>query len=164
MAYPELFQKCVKVILKNEGGYINHPSDPGGETNMGIAKRFYPNLDIKNLTKEQATEIYYKDYWLPMNLEKIHNEDLVLQVFDFGVNAGIRRSIKMLQKMVGLGSDSQDGMIGPITIYFVNNYNGDVVDSFKKRRRIYYMDLAARKSELEVFLKGWLNRIEKTKF
>ena len=61
MDYPDIFNKCIKIILRNEGGYVNHPSDPGGETNMGIAKRFYPNLDIENLTEEEAIKIYYED-------------------------------------------------------------------------------------------------------
>lgn len=165
--YPEIFLKCIDIVLKNEGGYINHPSDPGGETNMGserkfgIAKRFYPHEDIKNITKERAIEIYYKDYWLPMNLSKIINEDLVLQVFDFGVNAGIRRSIKMLQKLVEVEAD---GIIGKTTTEVVNKQNKDIVERFKNRRRIYYMNLAAQKPKLEVFLVGWLRRVDKTKF
>lgn len=157
----------MEIILKNEGGYINHPSDPGGETNMGsemkygIARRFYPDEDIKNMTKERALAIYYKDYWLPMNLIKFVNKDLVLQVFDFGVNAGIRVSIKTLQRLVGV---EDDGKIGKITTTVVNNVNYDIVDRFKQRRKLFYMSLATKKPQLEVFLKGWLRRVDKTKF
>jgi lysozyme family protein len=159
--YPEIFLACIEIVLKNEGGYVNHPSDPGGETNMGIAKRFYPNEDIKNMTKERAIELYYRDYWLPMNLLKLKNRDLILQVFDFGVNAGIRRSIRFLQRLVQV---TDDGIIGPVTINAINSQGPEIVEKFKNRRRIYYMNLAAQKPKLEVFLRGWLRRIDNTKF
>jgi len=161
MAYSELFLRCIPIILKNEGGYTNHPKDPGGETNMGIARKFYPDEDIKNMTKERATFLYYRDYWTPMNLEGIKDENLVLQVFDFGVNAGIRISIKLLQRIVGVGDD---GVIGPITLWAVNNYGDTLYSRFIKRRKVFYMNLAAKKPDLETFLKGWLRRINKTKF
>jgi len=149
------------VILRNEGGYINHPNDPGGETNFGIAKKFYPNEDIKNMTIPRATYLYYRDYWLPMNLKGFKNEELVLQVFDFGINAGIRRSIKFLQRLVGV---IDDGFVGPITTKIINDQDSDIVEKFKNRRRIYYMSLAAQKPKLEVFLRGWLRRVDITKF
>ncbi len=59
----EKFNKAVRIILAHEGGYVNHPADPGGETNMGISKRSYPDLDIKNLTVAMAKEIYFRDFW-----------------------------------------------------------------------------------------------------
>ena len=57
------FDDIIEVVLEHEGGYVHDPKDLGGETNFGIAKRFYPDVDIKNLTKEQAKQIYKKDYW-----------------------------------------------------------------------------------------------------
>ena len=57
------FDEIIEVTLHHEGGYVHDPKDLGGETNYGIAKRFYPDVDIKNLTKEGAKEIYKKDYW-----------------------------------------------------------------------------------------------------
>jgi lysozyme family protein len=161
MTYPELFSRCIKVILRNEGGYVNHPNDPGGETNFGIAKKFYPEEDIKNMTKERATYLYYKDYWIPMNLKGIQNEELVLQVFDFGVNAGIKTSIRILQRLVGV---ADDGIIGKITTKVVNDQPIELVDKFKMRRKIFYMNLAAKKPKLQVFLRGWLRRVDHTKF
>ena len=161
MTYPELFSRCIKVILRNEGGYVNHPNDPGGETNFGIAKKFYPEEDIKNMTKERATYLYYKDYWILMNLKGLQNEELVLQVFDFGVNAGIKTSIRMLQRLVGV---TDDGIIGKITTKVVNDQPIELVDKFKMRRKIFYMNLAAKKPKLQVFLRGWLRRVDHTKF
>ena len=98
MSYTDKFTRCIEVVLRNEGGYVNHPEDPGGETNMGIAKKFYPELDIKNLTRNQAVEIYFRDYWSRMNVKAIYDENLALQVFDMGVNAGIRTAIRILQR------------------------------------------------------------------
>ncbi len=161
MTYPELFLKCIKVVLENEGGLSDNPKDPGGLTNMGIAKKFYPNEDIKNLTKDRAIEIYYKDYWSPMHLEKLHNEDLILHVFDHGVNCGIRTSIKLLQAVVGV---DEDGYIGPISAYFVNGYKGDICNEFINARILFYNNLVIKRPTLEVFLKGWLNRVKRTKF
>ena len=94
MSHTDIFNRCINVILRNEGGYVWNIHDPGGETNMGIAKKFYPDLDIKSLTKNQAIEIYYKDYWSKMNLLGIYDENLILQIFDMGVNAGIKTAIK----------------------------------------------------------------------
>ena len=59
------FDEIIEVVLEHEGGYVNDPHDAGGETNFGIAKRWYPDVDIKNLTKEQAKKIYHQDYWSP---------------------------------------------------------------------------------------------------
>ena len=155
----DLFNKCIRVILKNEGGYVNHPSDPGGETNFGIAKRFFPDEDIKNLTVERAKELYYLRYWKPMNLEGIISEEIVLHIFDFGINAGRGRAIKKAQKLCGIAAD---GICGPITIKSINNYPYSFLEAYKEARREYYIRLAEMKPQLKVFLKGWLNRVNHT--
>ena len=59
------FQEIVERVIEREGGYVNHPNDPGAETNMGISIKAHPKEDIKNLTKERAKEIYYSYYWIP---------------------------------------------------------------------------------------------------
>jgi lysozyme family protein len=161
MAYPNIFKRCIRIVLRNEGGYVNNPNDLGGETNFGIAKKFYPEEDIKNMTKERATWLFYRDYWSPMKINKLTNPDLVLQVFDFGVNAGIRTSIRMLQRLVEV---EDDGIIGPITTGVVNSWDESLVNKFKIRRKVYYMNLAAKKPKLEIFLRGWLRRVDNTHF
>lgn len=157
-----IFMKYIEVVLKNEGGdkIVDHPNDPGGLTRWGIAKKFYPDLDIKNLTKNQAIEIYHKDYWNKMNLTGIHDEDLILHLFDMGVNAGIKTAIKMVQRIVDVEAD---GIIGPETTKAIN-YFPSVVETYKQERKKYYFDLARRKPDLQVFLAGWLNRIDRTHF
>lgn len=159
--YPELFEKCIEVILRHEGGYVNHPADPGGETNMGIAKKFYPDLDIKNLTREEAIEIYYHDYWQRLNLTGIRSRSAVLEIFDMGVNAGLRTAVKLAQKLTGAFAD---GVIGEETVEKINSFPADFTELYKARRKIHYIELARRKPVLSVFLKGWLNRVDDCKF
>lgn len=156
----DLFNRCIAVVLMNEGGYVNNIYDSGGETNFGIAKRFYPSLDIKNLTMNDAIQIYFRDYWSKMNLIGIKDENLILQIFDMGVNAGIRTAIKIIQKIVNI---KQDGIIGPKTLSLIND-SENIVEQYKQERKNYYISLAKRKPELQIFLAGWLNRIERTKF
>jgi len=129
----------------------------------------FPQEDIKNLTKERAKYLIWKHYWKPMNLEGLVSDDLILHLFDFGFNAGKRLSVRTLQKLI---LTKADGIIGPITTRKANEFPCvikcgtpyDLVDFFREARKVYYMDLANRKPQYKVFLKGWLNRIEKTKF
>lgn len=82
-----LYEQCVNFVLSQEGGYVNDPNDPGGETNFGISKRSYPTLDIKNLTADVARGLYYKDYWLPNGCDK-RSPEMALVTFDTAVNMG----------------------------------------------------------------------------
>lgn len=91
----------VGFVLQMEGGYVNDPNDPGGETNYGISKRSYPNLDIKNLTVDQAKEIYYKDFWLPARCDKL-SAPLALVVLDAAVNMGLGAAASLLQGTTSL--------------------------------------------------------------
>lgn len=156
-----LFNRCVKVVLRSEGGYVNHPLDPGGETNYGIAKKFFPSEDIKNLTVMRAISLYYIHYWKPMNLEGINSEPLVLQVFDHGINTGKVNAIKTLQRLVGA---EPDGVCGPVTKGLVNVYFWDLLDAYMEARRKYYRNLVKRKPAMKIFLEGWLRRVDKTHF
>lgn len=158
------FNDYLQVILKHEGGYVDNPSDPGGETKYGISKRSYPGLDIKNLTIEDASSIYYNDYWLKLNIDGINNEDLKLQLFDMVVNAGIKTSIKLLQHILGV---IEDGVVGPVTIDKICLYHlnrGDIVEDYKTARINYYNKLVEKNPKLKVFIKGWINRVASTKF
>ena len=161
MTYTDIFTRCIEIVLKNEGGYIDHPHDPGGETNMGITKKNYPDLDIKNITRNQAIEIYHSDYWNKMNLLGIYDENLVLHIFDMGVNAGKQTAIKMIQRIV---EAQADGIIGNETTTLINDYPDDLVDIYRQERKKYYFDIARKKPALQVFLTGWLNRIDNTHF
>ena len=90
------YDEAVYLVLKHEGGYVNNPNDTGGETNFGISKRAYPDLNIAELSVETAQEIYKRDFWDKVKGDKLP-EGLDLMVFDFAVNAGVSRASKVLQ-------------------------------------------------------------------
>jgi lysozyme family protein len=90
-----MFNKAVEIILKLEGGYVNHPDDPGGETRYGISKRAYPHLNIKTLTKDQAKAIYKRDYWDAAECSLLEPA-LALLYFDMAVNSGVSAARRTL--------------------------------------------------------------------
>ena len=150
------FNEIIEKVLEHEGGYVNDPKDLGGETKYGITKRFYPDIDIKNLTIEQAKEIYKKDYWdrnkvesLPQNLWHIY--------FDMCVNMGKRTAVKVLQRAaVNKGKNIEvDGGLGPMTIGALKGVELDRVRAFRVK---YYVDLITAKPEQEKFYLGWFRR------
>lgn len=158
---PEMdkFDKAMKFTLRWEGGYIDHPTDPGGETNFGIAKRSHPNVDIKNLTEEGAKEIYREKYW-----NKIKGDELApavaLAVMDYAVNSGTSRAAKTLQKVV---SAIVDGAIGPNTLKRVKEAvetDGEnaVAQAVVMERVGFLCRLVKNKPEMIVFLHGWMKR------
>ena len=103
------FDEAFNRLLSHEGGYVNDPTDPGGETNWGISKRSYPHLDIKNLTRDQAATIYYTDFWAPL---ADADPAVKFQMFDFAVNSGISTALRKLQLVVGV---ADDGHWGPLS-------------------------------------------------
>lgn len=86
------FDTAFAMVIGAEGGYSADPNDPGGETNFGISKRAYPNLDIKALTVEKARDIYFKDYWVPAGCGYIVDDAMAALVFDCAVNQGVSRA------------------------------------------------------------------------
>lgn len=135
-----------------EGGYVNDPRDPGGETNFGISRRAYPDLDIKALTKEEALEIYKRDYW-----DAVRADDLppaiALAVFDAAVNQGRSPAIQLLQRAVGT---AVDGVLGPITLAEVQGADQHLL-------LIEYLGWRARRyhgtHHADTYIRGWMNRL-----
>jgi len=122
------FERAMEFVFRWEGGYINDPDDPGGETHWGISKRAYPMLDIKDLTRDEARDIYRSSYWeragcgaLPWPLN--------LVVFDTAVNMGVGRARDFLSRT----SYWQDYIIERIDYY-------------------------ARVLGSKTYLRGWINR------
>jgi lysozyme family protein len=163
----ENYQKCLAMILHHEGGYVNHPKDPGGMTNLGVTKRVYEDWvgysvsehTMQNLTEEDVAPIYRKNYW-----DRIKADDLPsgldLCVFDFGVNAGTGRAAKYLQNLIGTVAD---GGIGPNTLRALANYvDSEGVESaiknYQAERQSYYEKLKT----FETFGRGWTRRVEET--
>ena len=150
------FDDIIEVVLHPEGGYVNDPDDPGGETNFGIAKRSHPDVDIKNLTKDGAKEIYYKDYWIKNRVPQMP-EDLKHIYFDMCVNQGRGRAIKILQRAANAKGAmlEVDGGLGPKTIGAMKNVELDRVRAYRIK---YYADLVTRRPDLEKFYFGWFRR------
>jgi lysozyme family protein len=146
------FDRAFELVVGHEGGYVNHPKDPGGETKFGITKRTYPSVNIKALTLDDAKAIYKRDFW-----DKVRGDDLPWPVsfnaFDGAVNSGVSQSAKWLQRSVGA---AEDGKIGPITIGAVKAADADIVAARFNGHRLKFMtDL----STWATFGKGWARRI-----
>jgi lysozyme family protein len=152
------FDEIIEVVLEHEGGYVNDPKDPGGETNFGIAKRSHPDVDIKNLTKEGAKEIYKEVYWDKNKVESLP-EDLWHIYFDMCVNQGKSRAVRIIQRAVNGkgGSLDVDGGLGPMTIEAIGKSRVEL-DRVRAYRVKYYADLVTKKPDLERFYFGWFKR------
>ena len=95
-SYPEDFQKAVDDLIDNwEGGYVFDPNDPGGMTKYGICARSYPTLDIKNLSRDQAVAIYYRDFWQKYKLESTEDAAIRAKVFNMGVLMGMKTALAL---------------------------------------------------------------------
>jgi lysozyme family protein len=127
------FKKSLEFTLKWEGGYVNDPDDPGGETKWGISKRAYPSLSIKELSPERASEIYYRDYWTKAGCGNIPFP-LSTAVFDTAVNLGVNRAKNFCSSDITAGE-------------------------YLLKRRNYYIHLVKEKPTFQKYLKGWLNRV-----
>lgn len=151
------FKDCVNVILKHEGGYVDDPADAGGETNFGISKRSYPDVEIRELSKEDAIHIYKSDFWDKYKIELLP-EHLRLTYFDMCVNHGSRRATKILQQAHNSKSPNKldiDGMCGELTRKAVCTLENSRLKSF---RILFFADIISRKTECEKFWYGWYKR------
>ncbi len=108
----QAFEAAIEFVLEREGGLVDDPNDSGGLTNYGISQRAYPRLDIRNLTRADAVQIYRSDYWLRCRCDELP-APLALLVFDSAVNQGPDAAIRALQAALGTTSD---GVMGPQTI------------------------------------------------
>ena len=159
------FRKCLSIILHHEGGWANHPRDPGGMTNLGVTKKVYEEwvghkvneAIMRKLTPDLVAPLYKKKYWDVMKCDGIPR-GLDLCVFDFGVNAGTNRSARYLQRLVGV---AEDGQIGPKTLIALTKKTasdgvGSLIDQFQEARRSYYKKLPT----FATFGRGWLRRVD----
>lgn len=176
------FEKAVQVILRHEGGFAYHPSDPGGETNFGVTARFLKGikldvnndgeinaLDIKALAVNDAIQIYYNYWWKKYQYDKIDNLRVGTFVFDLAVNIGSLQAHKLLQEAANSSIILKeplkvDGYIGPRTLMVLNDIDFMglsylLMDNIKTNAKQFYIRLAESNKSLGKFLKGWLNRI-----
>ena len=146
------FDEFIERVLSHEGGYVNHPSDPGGETKWGITKRSYPHLNIGALTRDEAKAIYRKDFWERVQGPKLPPE-FAFQALDAAVNHGIGNAVRWMQRAVGV---ADDGIIGPITLARIDMYSpADLVLLFNAERLDFYTKL----NTWSTFGRGWTRRV-----
>ena len=159
------FESALPFILRWEGGFVDHPSDPGGRTNKGVTQRTYtnwlsqrglPERDVKQITDAEVKAIYEKDYWLPPRCNELPSQ-LDLVQFDTAVNMGVGRAVRFLQAAVGCGAD---GRYGTETAQAVARCEArTTLAAYCEAREAFYRRLVAAKPDLKVFLAGWLNRL-----
>jgi lysozyme family protein len=156
----ENFPAALQALLKHEGGYVNHPSDPGGMTNLGVTKRVWEEWvghevdekQMRALTPELVAPLYKKKYW-----DKVCGDELPtgldLAVFDLAVNSGPGRAAKMLQKVLGV---TQDGAIGPQTIAKALNIDSSKLIADYNAERLAFLQALPTWG---TFGKGWGRRV-----
>jgi len=177
-----VFQVAVDITLGHEGGYVDNPNDPGGETHFGISKRSYPHLDIKIVDKPKARKIYKVDFWKKPKLDLLAEiaPDLAIKTFDLGVNVGPQTAIKFLQRAINTVCCGEfmprraaawkqniadmvdgkilkvDGIIGPITLSVIKEcpHENALMAALKGEAYKHYS------RGISSYIPGWLNRLE----
>jgi lysozyme family protein len=158
------WDNAFKLMLKSEGGYVDHPEDPGGRTNLGVTQATWENWtgrkvdepEMRSLTAEQVEPLYKERYWDAVRGDELPT-GLDYLCFDFAVNAGPGRSIRILQTAVGVNAD---GGFGPMTLAAVQAVDAnELIERFSAAKEEFYRSL----SQFPTFGKGWLNRIADVK-
>ena len=158
------FDTCLDMLLKHEGGYVNHPKDPGGMTNLGVTKRTYDEFHgtdideegMRKLKKSDVEPIYRSNYWNRCRCQDLPS-GVDWAVFDFAVNSGTGRAAKALQKAV---EAEQDGSIGPMTLMKVKDHEVvNIINRIAIYREQFYRSL----STFDTFGKGWIRRNDETR-
>lgn len=162
------FPDALAIVLAREGGYVNDPDDPGGETNHGVTARVYarwrtrrglPARSVRLIQPAEIAAIYDAEYWDPVRGDELLRLGfgVALVVFDFAVNAGVVRATRLLQRTVGV---SEDGAFGPATLRVLEAAAPDgFVAGYSRGREGFYERLAARRPPLRKFLRGWRKRV-----
>jgi lysozyme family protein len=175
------FQKALRVVLANEGGYVNDPDDPGGETYMGISARYHPEWEGWELVREgkfaqvepMVEQFYFDRYWVPSGCEAIATslnfcEDLVVAVFDTAVQHGVKRAVKHLQKAVNSvgGGDALvvDGLFGKKTLAALSCRSLWLLPLLPGLVLVFraceYLQAIRKNHALAKYAGGWANRVE----
>lgn len=141
-----------------EGGYVNHPDDPGGETYMGISRRSHPEAWEQGRPSEtDVLSIYHRDYWLPIQGHKLPDR-LAVALFDYSVHSGPSRAVKALQRLLGFEGGEVDGVLGPITLGRIEVSDADaLVEGLMEERGRFLRSLPT----FRTFGRGWMSRLDK---
>lgn len=152
------FKLFISRVLGHEGGYVNHPRDPGGETNWGVTKRTaqangYTGA-MRSMTRDQAVEIYHKAFWLRYHADKMPDA-VAFQFFDACVNHGYGNAARMLQRAARV---ADDGIIGDVSLNAINAMpQNDLLMRFNAERITFFTKLGT----FNAFGKGWMRRVAK---
>lgn len=156
----ERFGECLAHVLRHEGGYVDHPRDPGGATNMGVTigtlsdwiGRPATKAEVRALSRDLAAAIYHRRYWLPVRGDAL-GPGLDLVVFDYGVNSGPARAVRTLQAALGV---DMDGVMGAVTINALAGRDREpLIRDVSARRRAFLRGL----STYDTFGRGWERRV-----
>lgn len=158
------FDTAITEVLKNEGGYVDHPLDKGGPTNYGITQKTLSDFlgheatknEVQNLSMDVVRQIYKQNYWDRLSLSKLKDPVLASVLFDQAVNRGTRKVAEQIQSSLGV---KVDGIIGPITLRAINERDSmKFLIEFVKRSQLSYCDIVVSNPSQVVFLKGWIQR------
>jgi lysozyme family protein len=155
------FERSLAAVLKHEGGYSNHPKDPGGATNFGVTQRVYdawrknngkPSRSVKEIEKAEVDTLYYQQYWIMVRGDQLP-DGLDYATFDYAVNSGPSKAIKDLQTVLGV---KVDGIPGNVTIGAAQAGEPvKTVDALCDRRMAFLRGL----STFSTFGRGWSTRV-----
>ena len=157
------FDYCLNMLLSHEGGFVNHPKDPGGMTNLGVTRATYEQFVGRHVTEEEMRALtptivgplYKVNYWDKARCDDLPS-GLDWAVFDWGVNSGMSRPVKALQRIVGV---TADGGVGAYTLRAIgNNDTKALVEKLYDARQAFYEGL----STFATFGKGWTRRNKET--
>lgn len=172
-----VFQLAIDKILKHEGGFVENSKDLGGTTNYGISLRFLQSIQkdatsetIKNLTLEQAEDLYFQHFWLKNKYDEICSQVVADKVFDTAVNMGAKSANRFLQQTLNIiifnGIKlNEDGIIGQKTIETINLLQGEDVDEnllkvYSLLQKEHYFKIVINRPEQIIFAKGWDRRAD----
>lgn len=146
----------IERILLVEGGYVNDPHDPGGETKYGISKRSFPDEDIPNLTKERARELLIQHYIVEPGFDTLPAGPLRDQLVDYAYHSGPAAAIRALQRQLRVPID---GILGPRTLAKLLTWDLPLLNNLLVKQRVLFLaDLVHRTPVKVKFLNGWLKR------
>ena len=174
------FEDAIGFTLEHEGGYVDHPNDPGGATNWGVSLRALLRMgddaiaefdfdddgdldadDIRAMPREQAIEFYQAHYWTP-EYDDIADQAAATKLFDMGVNMGTRQAVKVLQRAISWYRRDivVDGIFGPQSLAGTNatNLAPILIKALVAEQARFYFELLDAKPDRRVFIHGWLRR------
>ncbi|MEM0985464.1 MAG: glycosyl hydrolase 108 family protein [Pseudomonadota bacterium] len=164
------FKRCHDVMRVYEGGYVDHPDDPGGATNQGVTQRTYdtfrqkqgkPPQSVRNISEHEVEQIYFEGYWRAGHCHRMPDDASALTLFDACVNHGLRQAMRFIQRGAGLPPSGVDGYFGPTTLAAVERTDeGLLVDRALDARWAFYEKIMTRNRRLEAFRRGWKNRVD----